>query len=84
MTGNVRKLISYPKKHHSCHYYLERVYRPFDHTSSKEVGFLFPRIAYMLKGECTIFTEDGETLECKENNVWFIPKNKIYIAEGKK
>ena len=80
MTGNESKLISYPKKNHSCHYYLERVYRPFDHTSEVDGGFFFPRLAYMIKGECTVYTADGETLEVKENSVWFIPKFKPYKA----
>ena len=80
MTGTTNKLISYSRKHHSCHYYLERVYRPFDHTSTINVGFCFPRIAYMIKGECTVYTYDGKILECKENDVWFLPKNKPYHA----
>jgi AraC-like DNA-binding protein len=80
MKVKVDSAITFSKKSHSCHYYLEKVYRPYDHTTIKEVGFITPRLAYMLKGSCTIYLPDGEVLDCPENSVWFLPKHKPYKA----
>lgn len=70
--------VYFSKEHHSCYFYLEKSYRPHDITAGTNVGFFSPRLAYLLKGECTVILPDGQSLECKEGSVWFIPKNKPY------
>ena len=68
----------FKKEHHSCYYYLEKSYRAHSVTAGTDIGFFSPRLAYILKGECTVVLPDGKTLECKENSVWYLPKNKPY------
>ena len=74
----------YPKKHHSCHYSLEKICKSSNYVTNIGTGFIFPRIAYLIKGECTITLPDGKSLDFKENDVWFIPKNKPYISSWRK
>lgn len=73
-----QKTTSYPIERHLCNFFLEKVYRPEPSVSGMEYGFLMPRLAYILRGECTVELPNGESLECKEGSVWFIPKNKPY------
>ena len=73
-----QKTTSYPIERHLCNFFLEKVYRPEPSVSGMEYGFLMPRLAYILRGECTVVFPDGSQMECKEGSVWYLPKNKPY------
>ena len=68
----------YPTERHLCTFFSEKVYRPKPSISGMEFGFLSPRLAYILRGECIVVFPDSTTMECKEGSVWYLPKNKPY------
>ena len=78
MTSNDNHTKFYTIERHFCNFSLEKIYRPEPTVSGHEYGFLSPRLAYILKGECTVQLPDGKTMECSEGCVWYIPKNKPY------
>lgn len=78
MANTNQQTTIYPTERHLCNFFLEKVYRPRPSVSGMEFGFLSPRLAYILRGECTVVFPDGSQMECKEGSVWYIPKNKPY------
>jgi len=70
----------YTQEQHVCSFFLEKTRRDRPTTSNIQYGFISPRLAYILRGECTVKFSNGQTLECKEGSVWFIPKNEPYTS----
>ena len=47
------------------------------------MGFLAPRIAYIMSGECKMISDDGEVLTISPGDAWFVPKGKPYTSHWK-
>ncbi len=69
---------------HFCHFGVRKfTVNKTEYTSGTPIGFLAPRIAYILSGECTIVSDEGEVLNISQGDVWFVPKGKPYTSYWK-
>ena len=69
---------------HFCHFGVKKVsVNKIKYTAGAPFGFLAPRIAYILSGECTMVSESGEVLNISPGDVWFVPKGKPYTSYWK-
>lgn len=71
------------KQEHFCHFLVLKSTTHHDYTNSQPLGFLSPRIAYISKGSCTMYTPDGFNLTLNQGDVWYLPKNQPYNSVWK-